>query len=57
MGKYLCEDCSNEVDETVTCQQCGCEVCLDCAYVIDGESFCPTCYMEGIIDWNDYFIH
>lgn len=50
MGKYLCEDCSNEVDETVTCQQCGCEVCLDCAYIIDGESFCPTCYMEGIID-------
>ena len=43
--KYFCEDCSQEVDITVTCETCGCEVCLDCAYTIDGKTECPQCYM------------
>ena len=46
--KYLCEDCSNEVTETLTCNTCKCEVCFDCAYSINGITECPACYMFGI---------
>jgi len=43
--KYICPDCSEDVDATLTCKICGDEVCFNCAYIIDGEVQCPACYM------------
>jgi len=48
--KYICNDCSKEVETTYTCGKCGDEICFDCAYsgtfTASGKTECPSCYMD-----------
>jgi hypothetical protein len=45
-NKYVCEDCKDEVMETLTCLTCGKEICFNCVYI--SKEQCEDCLTNEV---------